>query len=84
MLPSVKGVIAVLKFPCSDMVFLNIWVKKDKIKILLVFKELNLLQFLREGLFNILIKLQVCDAVFSLLCLFLSSFLLTAKEISTF
>lgn len=24
-LPSAKEVIAVLKFPCSDMVFLNIW-----------------------------------------------------------
>lgn len=27
-LPSAKRVIAVLKFPCSDMVFLYIWVKK--------------------------------------------------------
>lgn len=29
-LPYAKRVIAVLKFPCSEMVFLNIWVKKEK------------------------------------------------------
>lgn len=32
-LPSAKKIIAVLKFPCSDMVFLTIWVKKTRVKI---------------------------------------------------